>query len=157
MYGCSPGRPRYHSRLTVDEKRGREVAHELLHEKSYQAPLSCLGLSLNPVVGFMIQNVGTHAWSSSTLLLLHFGNEGKGLMGENTQCLFSPVQSLISGWEKQQPVTFQLFLVCTCICECWICRTVCLESSHSSGQILQTPLAFLVLGEETWTLFHVDL
>lgn len=79
-------------------------------------------------------------WSSTTLLLLHSGDEGKGLTGENTQCLFSPVQALISGWEKQQPVTFQLFLVCLCICECWFCGTVCLESFHSSGQVPQNPI-----------------
>lgn len=61
-------------------------------------------------------------------------------MGENTQCLFFPVQALISGWEKQQPVTFQLFHVCLCMCERWIHRTVCLESFRSSGQVPQNPI-----------------
>lgn len=106
------------------------MGHQLLHGKS----------NLKPLVEFMIRNAGTHALEQQHLLLLHFGEEGKGLMGENTQCLLSPVQALISGWEKQQPVTFQLFPVCLCICEWWICRTACLESSHSPGQVPQNPL-----------------
>lgn len=32
------------------------------------------------------------------------------------------------------------YSLCACACECWICRIVCLESSHSSGQVLQNPL-----------------
>lgn len=32
-----------------------------------------------------------------------FGERGEGVNGREHQCLFSPVQALISGWEKKQP------------------------------------------------------
>lgn len=51
-------------------------------------------------------------------------------MEVNTQCLFSPSASTDKWMGEKTAVTLQLFLVCLCICECWICKTVCLESSH---------------------------
>lgn len=58
------------------------------------------------------------------------GGGGEGVNGREHPVFVLSSASTDKWMGGKTAVTLQLFLVCLCICECWIRRTVCLESSH---------------------------